>query len=780
MKGYPTTFLGLFDEPVGGRPRITKIEIPIIQRDFAQGRADEETTALRDRFLDQIIQAATADVSMGLDFVYGDVRHGILQPLDGQQRLTTLFLLHWYVASRADTLDGSAPWLRFSYATRPTARAFTRTLAENPYPGGPESPSAWITDQPWYVYPWRQDPTISSMLVMLDAIHVRLAQHAGSFEAVWERLAARPDDVRDGAIWFLFLPVVDMDHGEDLYIKMNSRGKPLTTFEVFKADFESIIKTADPARHRHLLDSLDGSWADVLWEYEKRAGSDYKIDDEFERYLTFIIEIGEWRDGKPDRKWHDKAARRLWPIEKRAELAFADPDNEHAERNRDFFFHAFDTWVGTDPRVELGELFTAGGSGTGPLPLFSATPDLFGACISKYGSEFSAQETLLLFGVLLARQAGNVIGFDEVARRLRSLRNVTAAFLDRDRYMSSYVASTERLILSGTLDDRAGFREAWVADEAYKWESLGTNPEIQDPVHQLEDNSLVRGRIMAFDLDSAKLPARAEAFTAVSSPDLRDPLGAALLTKDDYSRDVGWGGKKRQLGSSKKSDSWTDMLTTGTRASLTNIREPLMSLLDDFAQRSATSTDTPKDTLEAIHDEWLAERESRNFYDWRYYLVRYAGARSSEGNGYYNGRYDATTAGFSYGQLRILHGDHYGASYTDALLHAAWLEGSLGSDVEPPTWWQPEARQGRDNPGLTLKRSSIEVRCNDDAFELVLRGDDQDLESKIRQGLGDTGLLNGELLVPVQQKAEGNWFVDSEDRIQLCVRLVKALVAAGL
>ena len=38
-----------------------------------------------------------------------------------------------------------------------------------------------------------------------------------------------------------FLPVTDMDYGEDLYIKMNSRGKPLTIFEVFKAGFESAL-----------------------------------------------------------------------------------------------------------------------------------------------------------------------------------------------------------------------------------------------------------------------------------------------------------------------------------------------------------------------------------------------------------------------------------------------------------------------------------------------------------------------------------------------------------
>ena len=154
-------------------------------------------------------------------------------------------------------------------------------------------------------------------------------------------------------------------------------------------------------------------------------------------------------------------------------------------------------------------------------------------------------------------------------------------------------------------------------------------------------------------------------------------------------------------------------------------------------------------------------------------------ARSSKGDGYYNGRYDATS-GFSYGQLRILHGDHYGASYTDALLHAAWVEGSLGSDSEPPTWWQPEARLGCDNPGLTLKRSSIEVRCNDAAFELVLRTDDKDLESRVGQALEAAGFPHAGLLVPVEQQPDGDWLVDCEDRIELCVRLVKALVAAEL
>ncbi len=40
-------------------------------------------------------------------------------------------------------------------------------------PDGEAEPSEWIKDQPWYLFLWRHDPTIQSMLVMIDAIHER-------------------------------------------------------------------------------------------------------------------------------------------------------------------------------------------------------------------------------------------------------------------------------------------------------------------------------------------------------------------------------------------------------------------------------------------------------------------------------------------------------------------------------------------------------------------------------------------------------------------------------
>ena len=71
-----------------------KIEIPMIQRDYAQGRENE--SEVRTRFLDAIFDSLTDERDLDLDFVYGSVSEAnkTFIPLDGQQRLTTLYLLY--------------------------------------------------------------------------------------------------------------------------------------------------------------------------------------------------------------------------------------------------------------------------------------------------------------------------------------------------------------------------------------------------------------------------------------------------------------------------------------------------------------------------------------------------------------------------------------------------------------------------------------------------------------------------------------------------------------
>lgn len=191
MKGFASTYRGIFDSAPDGRPTISSIEIPIIQRDYAQGREDTDTVAIRRDFLDVLISALTTTDSVGLDFIYGEVADGVLKPLDGQQRLTTLFLLHWYVASRAQALDAGAPWTEFRYATRLSAEYFCGELVSHTWPAAETDPVEWIIDQPWYLFPWRTDPTIQSMLVMIGAIHERLSGNHHDFARLWSDLPLR-------------------------------------------------------------------------------------------------------------------------------------------------------------------------------------------------------------------------------------------------------------------------------------------------------------------------------------------------------------------------------------------------------------------------------------------------------------------------------------------------------------------------------------------------------------------------------------------------------------
>lgn len=221
MKGYETSFFGMFQPRTDGMPSVNRVEIPLIQRDYAQGRENAAVQVIRRDFLDVLIGAITGGDPVGLDFVYGDIEDDTLRPLDGQQRLTTLFLIHWYVAARTGRLAEAGHWLNFAYATRPTAELFCRQLVKPEHQPTIDFvvPSEWITNQAWYLFAWRHDPSVRSMLVMLDAIHERLSAAGIDLDVAWSRLT----DIEKPAISFHFLPIDDMPSGEELYIKMNSR-----------------------------------------------------------------------------------------------------------------------------------------------------------------------------------------------------------------------------------------------------------------------------------------------------------------------------------------------------------------------------------------------------------------------------------------------------------------------------------------------------------------------------------------------------------------------------
>jgi hypothetical protein len=287
------------------------IEIPIIQRDYAQGRIGNEK--LREKFLKDLKEAIDKNGNpLKLDFVYGSIERNILNPLDGQQRLTTLWLLHWYIAYKAGKLvvdEIRERFKRFSYETRVSSREFCKKLSEF----NPEVPKncnivELIENQTWFFSAWKQDPTIQAMLHMLggtpkkdekgneisDGIEEVFRDCA--YEKYWERLEGS-----ESPIIFYYLDLIGLKLTDDLYIKMNARGKPLTNFENFKADLIDHIKDFNFEKklkpEKSIAHKLDTTWTDIFWKFRSE---EKKIDEIYfafiNRYLLNYLIIAETKE----------------------------------------------------------------------------------------------------------------------------------------------------------------------------------------------------------------------------------------------------------------------------------------------------------------------------------------------------------------------------------------------------------------------------------------------------------------------------------------------------
>ncbi|MEJ2881038.1 DUF262 domain-containing protein [Pedobacter sp. GR22-6] len=277
---------------------IDGIQIPMIQRDYAQGR--DEEGEIRDRFLGSLFGAMCAGRTLELDFVYGaiksrDGQHFFI-PLDGQQRLTTLFLLHWYIGQRElgddELMVRQQELSRFSYDTRTTARDFCRALCKMKRLDFSGGPAAFIGRQTWFFSVYEKDPTVKSMLTMLDAIH---NNYCNASLPLYDQLSN---------LCFYILPLDGFGLTDELYIKMNARGKPLTDFENFKADLINWMNDKDnPERDLFLQQvcyngrmmpyamtiglKLDNEWTNFFWSYSKdsRRNEDKLVDHLFLRFF---------------------------------------------------------------------------------------------------------------------------------------------------------------------------------------------------------------------------------------------------------------------------------------------------------------------------------------------------------------------------------------------------------------------------------------------------------------------------------------------------------------
>lgn len=268
------------------------ILIPRLQRDYVQG----SNTALMNDFIEKLIIAVLDNKNEDLNYIYGrwidDGKQFI--PIDGQQRLTTLWLLHLYAHSAISSMVFP---ISIIFESREYAQEFCKCLLNElaeiikKHPSG--QMSKHIKNQAWFQCVWYKDRTVKSILSALDIIQLKL--HNRNIEDFDYRLK------NTESITFKFYPI-EGELNDDVYVKMNGRGLPLTDYELLKSWMDGKVEEFCKNKSERWLNlwqnKIDNDWTELIWENRNldekdSSGNDisFLIDDEFLRFFYNMVFI---------------------------------------------------------------------------------------------------------------------------------------------------------------------------------------------------------------------------------------------------------------------------------------------------------------------------------------------------------------------------------------------------------------------------------------------------------------------------------------------------------
>ena len=694
--------------------QLKKIIIPIIQRDYAQGREDPDVNRVRARFLDSLYNAVLNE-PITLDFVYGDIdENGIMTPLDGQQRLTTLFLLHWYAARKCDVSNDECTFLaNFGYETRYSARYFCKELTAF-FPLFTGTLSEEIIDQAWFPLDWKKDPTISSMLVMLDAIDEKFKNVAD----LWGRL-------KQGAIRFYFLPIRDMGLTDELYIKMNSRGKPLTRFEHFKAELERSLREIDEPAAKRIMRKIDRDWTDMLWRYRDsgtNSDEDAITDDEVLRYFRFICDVICYGNGEsPQGKSEDEFD---------LLQEYFTGDTEKVIHNTGLLESFFDCWCNIDGYNTPTEFLYSCMSyvhEAGKIVIDSRNKlDIFEDCLHAYADKsgrirlFPLNRIVLLFAVICYLRNRDIVTEDAFRQRLRVINNLTqnsedevSDRADRNR-MPAILSQTEAIMRNGEIDDAIenNFNVNQIAEEKEKRLFLAQYPEKAEQIYALEDHPNLKGQISIVGLDHTDYAGR---FASLFTCDW-DLIDCALMSVGDYGQPERnkW---RYQYASKSMQIAWDELFHRSANDGFEHTSKILIELLSKTESFS-------NGFLQQFSQDFIASCEDSHLFPWRYYYVKYKAFRPGSYGKYSNSKVAEKPYLFSVMQTR-----------------SQWSSNTYMPYLKEAD----EAHLSKDSMGQRLVYGDRHIICDNDAY--LLR--DNETEEVIER-------------IPIEQNGDG---IDTVDRI---------------
>ena len=701
------------------------VVIPQLQRDYAQGR--DEAKELRVRFLSQILHVLRGEGRLNLDFVYGYDKalspnhHPIFYPLDGQQRLTTLWLLHWYLLPSKPAAEEREWLLRFSYRTRSSSTRFCQLLVEHA-----AVDVAAIKDQPWYRQSYNADATIAAMLGTLRTIKELVAPEERV--ALWERLC------HQRALTF---DVIDIKGEEfrltdELYIKMNARGKPLTSFECYKADLTQALRK---------LDNLGKPWP-----YKKGQLS-------YADYFAFKVD-NEWLDLFYHGKIDGLDERMYGFIQNIAKLCFfLTPEN--AEKNVNAFTYSDSVNVFLIPDnarrlISILDLFERI-QAKQPLRAFFATltpsirfleegedpapVDLFRESCDK---KASVKNLVLLLALSHYMEKYQLVeATEELQDYLRVLRNLLWGVrqLDKMRYESNVrinslltywswiesLASREQVLdaikNSGEVFLKKKEKEKKEGKLHQRVDFILKYPELKPLIGELEDHPLLAGQLGIFNLaqDANEFKRQAEAFKQIFDPAFcaREDADQLIIRALVASRYPGVQGKNVWRGYRETwffggNGYWSTVLSI-KEYDQPKQRNAIRQLLSQFAG----GTGDTKERLQRIIDAYLGSEDAKQ-RGWRYYFVKYPEFYSGKINFFARDNRKETADAYV-DSLKSFSRNPLNGYHANAYVQVVWRLVGEGN-----THCRPEWVQGVKDSRLHLVRSGIYIGHTPEGWRIDL------------------------------------------------------------
>jgi uncharacterized protein with ParB-like and HNH nuclease domain len=570
------------------------IKIPIIQRDYAQGRRNKIANEIRENFLSSILEVLLEKKTLHLDFIYGSEKGADFFPLDGQQRLTTLFLLHWYFGKKQGKDINHLK--RFTYETRASSGDFSNNLVDAEIDFLDGSIKDQILDSNWFVSLWENDPTIKSMLVMIASIHDKFSNY-GFYDEL--------DNIN-----FHFFLLKDFGLDDDLFIKMNARGKPLTEFEIFKARFEQHLIELDEDLKDQFSNKIDNEWNDFFWSYAVRDES-FVVDAYFMNFFYYITRM--IHHSKNESLVENDDFELIKDV-------YSDPESVK------FLFKTLDNLAIINDR--LTTIFSKEEYEIGKVCLFSTPIDLVDKAVLA-GFQNIQQRVLLFLIISDVNKAGDS---QELVKLVRFARNLMIRNRHLKRGKINYTGDLiygnvhhlfnlflplvgvdvyDKLNMDAELG-KAGIRKESYEQEITKIENINNNSLLADEIYELEDFKFLRGDLSYFMSTNQNVLSKTNVLIRKYFEEDQVDVIRGMMSVDNYALYIGWTylGDKYFLG---KDNSWEILLTPkGGGDDEFDYSKFFSNVLESY--------DNSKQSVDKMVESYLESDPKKN---WCYYFAKY-------------------------------------------------------------------------------------------------------------------------------------------------------------